>query len=54
MNTYGAARTRGRRRHHLWMWFWGVLASAFLLLSLAMSHDVARMLVSGFLAHPHS
>lgn len=52
MSTYRAAHAH--RRHHLWVWFWCVLAATFLLLLLAMSHDVGRMLISGFLAHPHS
>ena len=54
MSTYRGARERAQRKHHFWVWFWCVLTAAFLLLSLAMSHDVARLLVSGFLAHPHS
>ena len=54
MSTYGDPRARAQRKHHFWLWFWCALGAAFLVLSLAMSHDVGQMLVSGFLAHPHS
>jgi hypothetical protein len=54
MGTFGEPRARARRKTRSWVWFWCVVAAVLVFLSIGIARDMAAMLASGFLAHPHA
>lgn len=54
MGTFREPRARAPRRQRLWVCFWCGIGAALVVLAITVAHDAAVVLVSGFLAHPHS
>ncbi len=46
-------KARAERAQRFWLWFWAVLAAAFLAFCLSAARDAAAVLIAGFLTHPH-